>query len=391
MVQTAKPGKRPINRPILILGTGLFLLGFWPLTAAEITIPEIEMASRGKVEDKEFVLTSVISADLALSGGYKYSFLLGFSLDVNYIPDRPDNQAAFAFRIAKATAHDLFDLPLELSYFFGSDDNFCTGDEFLFRFGVSSFGTEFRGFFYFPEGIGGNLTRRYNGIYGVNGTGLSLALTKWDTVIPMLYIYQDFAGFWNVNGGIFPLEKMYSGDLRLLLHHNWLQLDTFGGITLKNTMDLSVRGGIMVHMAGNGSEFFAQGGIPGWNTGEKFKGDNIFFLIEPRLHFDSFSVIVTFFYHPWEYIHVVTDKERGKADLNIKFRFGKANSGLTWGIETGGTVKIDGFENFSSHISPFVSLISGGLKWDAKIRIKPQEYDIPMEMVELFIGVRTAF
>lgn len=201
---TRLPGKL-----ILILATGLFFLPFWPITAAEITIPEIEMASRGRMDDGKFVLTSVLYADLALTGGYKYAFLLGFSLEV----DTADyTKAVPGFRIAKATARDLFNLPLELSYFLGSDDDFCTGEEFPDRFGISRFGTEFKGFFYFPEGIGGNLSRRYNGIHGVRGTGLSFSLTKWDKIIPIFYVYQHFDDIDNLIGGNISI---YSGDLRM--------------------------------------------------------------------------------------------------------------------------------------------------------------------------------
>jgi len=312
-----------------------------------------------------------------------------------------NNQAALGFRIAKVSARDIFGLPLEFSYFIGSDDNFCSGDDYSSRFGLFPFGTEFRGFLYFPEGIGGNPTRRYNGIHGVRGTGFSFSLTKWEHIIPILYLYQDFAQIQLFTGadrlsnsGISYEElggTLYSGDLRLLFYHDWLRLEFFGGFSFNSSKDASIRGGLMAHLTGNGVEFFAQAGIPGWVGGEKFSIDNLFFLMEPRLRLGIFSMYLTFFYHPVEYIHIITPDERGKANINLKFLIGDTESGFSGGLETGGELKIDGPEDFIFYIAPLGTLISGGIRWDAKIRIRFLEYEKPKEMVDFFFGVRTAF
>ena len=55
---------------------GFLLLALWPAAAAEISVPGLEMASRGMVYNDEFIVSSAISADLALSGGYKYAKIL---------------------------------------------------------------------------------------------------------------------------------------------------------------------------------------------------------------------------------------------------------------------------------------------------------------------------
>ena len=399
MKVTVKSGFVRHCRRTLILGTALFIFNILPASAAEITLPRMEMGSRGWVDNGEFVLSSVISADLALTGGYKYAFLLGFYLEV---PDAGNNfsgQTVFGFRIAKATARDIFGLPMELSYFIGSNDNFCNGDDFSTRFGLSPFGTDFRGFLYFPEGIGGNPFYRYNGVHGVQGTGVSLSLTKWDNFVPMFYFYKDIVDI-PLFPGLIPNPgaayeeiggNLFSGDLRLLFNHNWLRLETFWGMSLNTSKDASMRGGLMAHIAGNGVEFFVQGGIPGWMVGKKFSIDNLFFLMEPRLRLGYFGMYLTFFYHPQTYIHIITPDEKGKANINLKFLFGKIDTGFTGGIETGGELKIDGSEDFIFYISPLAYYISGGLRWDVKFRIKVPEYKTPKEMFDFFIGVRTAF
>ncbi|MCL2478738.1 MAG: hypothetical protein FWF22_04505, partial [Treponema sp.] len=243
----------------------LFLLivfaGLMP--AVEITVPRFELVTLGRTVNDEFSLASSVSADLALSGGYKYGLYLGFSFDsdnlakalmyknlrFNYASGDPmdpvqvgdyndlvsqangrlNSQGTLTFRTVKAVVRDLFNLPLELGYFVGEGDNFCSGYDFDYRFGDSSIGTDYRGLFYFPDGIGGNINRRYDGIYTATGTGFSLALTKWDFIVPMVYVYQNFSPQMLMTGT--DGDTLYSGDLRVLLNLENFQLEVFGGLS----------------------------------------------------------------------------------------------------------------------------------------------------------------
>lgn len=408
------------NRRSLLLAMGLLALALRTANSAEITVPKLELASRGWVSDGEFAVSSRLSADLALSGGYKYSFLMGFSLEapdlarafayrdfnfsplpggatvdvaeyndlVDHVNDRLNNQAYIGLRVAKATVRELFGLPLELSYFAGADNSFCTGEEISSRYGLPPFGSDFGGFFYFPEGIGGSPGRRYDGIYGVRGTGFSLSLTKWAFVTPMAYLYYDFAS----HGNYYSAGSLYSGDLRVLFCRNWLRMEVFGGISFNKSLDTELRGGLMAHFSGKGVAFFAQAGIPGFIWGEKFSIDNLFFLFEPRLQYGLFGMHISFFYHPVVYCHIITPEERGKANVNLKFLIGKAELGPAGGIELGAGIKINGInEDFDFLVSPFFSFLSGGLRWDTKVRVRPLEFKTPEKIVDFFIGVRTAF
>jgi hypothetical protein len=408
-----------MNKKQTFIGkNGLFLTVLLALPAilfgAEITVPWLELATRGASKNGEFSLSSMASADIALAGGYKYGILLGFSFDsdnlekaiarrnfklnpmvgsVDYdaaVADKVDNQATLAFRIAKATARDLFDQPLELSYFIGVNDYFCSGDEFITRFGTGRVGTDFRGFFYFPEGIGGNISRQYNGIHGVRGTGLSLALTRWDFIVPMIYLYQDFAF---AEGMDFSDTNHYSGDLRVLFNTDRFKLEGFSGITLSKGQSPLVRGGALaLFSSDNWAELLVQFGIPGWKAGEAFNIDKFYLLLEPRIDFGLAALHITFFYHPLRYLQIETLEERGKADINIKLLFGDAaESKIEGGFETTMGVKVDQGEDFDVFLSPFVSFINDGLRWDAKLRVDPTKYNKPHRMFEFFMGVRTAF
>lgn len=387
------------------------------LAGAELTVPRLELATRGHTEEGDFTLSSAASVDLALLGGYKYGILLGLSFESDnlekaiayrnftlappgspadqddynaQVADKTNNQAVLAFRIAKATARDLFNKPLELSYFIGVNDYFCSGDEFVTRFGTGQVGTGFRGFFYFPEGIGGIMSRQYNGIHGVRGTGLSLALTSWDFLLPMVYIYQDYAF---AEGIHFSDTNHFSGDLRMLLNKDWLKLEGFTGLTLSRDQSPLVRGGFLTLLgAERGAELLVQLGIPGWKTGEGFNVHKFYFLIEPRIDFGLMALHVTFFYHPLRYLQIETPEERGKADINVKFLFGNAlENKIEGGLESTLTLKVDQGEDLSVFLSPFIGFVSDGLRWDAKLRVDPTDYDKPHEMFEFFMGVRAAF
>jgi hypothetical protein len=54
-------------------------------------------------------------------------------------------------------------------------------------------------------------------------------------------------------------------------------------------------------------------------------------------------------------------------------------------------IKVDTLKDFSLKISPFMSMVSNGLRWDLKIRLNPLASDNPEEIVEIFAGIRAAY
>jgi hypothetical protein len=399
---------------------------FFALGAAEITVPRMEMASAGRVnDDGKFDLSTSALVDIALDGGYKYGILLGLSFtadnlgkalayrdfsfqplpqgqgtpvtvaEYNSLVDGAnrmlDNQAILSFRIARATAREFLDLPLELSYFVGYADAFCSGEEFVSRYGLYQIPTEFTGFYYFPEGIGGDITRFYKGIYGVKGTGFSFALTPWERFVPMLYLYQDLPALDKT--GLSFAESRYSGDLRMIFNLEGLALEFFAGISGRTVSDLRFRGGVLAcFSSGKGADLFLQAGIPGLQRGSALGVDNLYFLIEPRLSFGDFALHVSFFYHPLIYGDIESEDERGRADVNIKFIAGDPlRTGIQGGIETTLNLKVEKQEDMKFWLSPFISLLSGGLRWNFKLRMNPIEYRTPSKMFEVFAGIQAAY
>ncbi|MDR1210891.1 MAG: hypothetical protein LBK40_01535 [Spirochaetaceae bacterium] len=398
----------------------LALAGSFGLFGAEITVPRLEAFTRGAKNGDDFVLSSVAEADLAVEGGYKYSAYLGFSFSsgdlerlmargnlnidhltaaptdsefndlVDELEDRLNRRTTLGLRVIKATAREPLGLPLELSYFLGKADTFASGDDFVNYFGTAPLSSDFRGFMYFPDGIGGDITNQYHGIHQVNGTGLSLALTRSEKVIPMGYFYQDL-GFTDA-GGNFEAGH-YSGDLRLLVNSRPLRLEFFGGLSFHRGGENIYRGGLLAHLAAEaGAELFIQAGVPGWRQGEDFDMDHLFFLLEPRIRFGFFAVRTTFFYRPLWYLQRENKTEQGKADINVKLIFGNLDeSQFEFGLEGTGGLQTAGMDDRYFYVSPFLSMVSSGLRWDTKLRIDPFEYDNIGEMFELFMGIRTAY
>lgn len=395
-----------------------------PIFAADLSVPTLELATAGSVQDGAFVLASLARVDLSVEGGYKFGGTLRFAFDAadlekalayasspvealdpaatvsaddyNALVERLANGDALGFQLAKVAIREPFSLPIELAYFIGSEDVFCSGDEFPIRFGTASIGTEYRGFAYYPDGIGGDPTFQYDGIYAVAGTGFSLSWTGAQNVVPLLYLYQD-AAIAGASSSTEPDRGHYSADARVLVNGKNVKFEAFAGATYPYGDYGLYRGGVLAYFsAGSGAEFLAQIGVPYWNPSTSFGIDNLYFLFEPRVDFGLTSIIVTLFYHPAYYLQRETG-EQGATDVNFKLLFGDLReNAVEGGVEStiglrgsgSGTSLADAFK-FS--MGPFMALVTEGVRWDFKFHLLPLNYAAPAEMFETYIGVRTAF
>ncbi|MFQ3547461.1 MAG: hypothetical protein SNJ56_03915 [Termitinemataceae bacterium] len=404
------------HRSFVLIGT-LLVLGIQLGMAAELTVPVLEMASTGSITNGEFSLVSVAQADISLQGGYKYGGLLrlGFNTqdlekalgysrtklepisgaptqaDYNTLLDRYNNLSALNFKLAQVSVRKPFSLPMEFSYFIGFSDTFCSGDDFPRLFGSAPIGSEFRGFAYFPRGIADTPAYQYQGIHQAIGTGFQMSILQWENLIPILYLYQDSA-FIDSNG--IPQSGYYSGDLRLLANSQYVKFEAFAGATAGYGSYGMYRGGILAYFStGTGADFLAQVGIPGWEGGTGFTVDNFYFLFEPRLSVGWFALHFTLFSHPLRYLQLINLDEKGATDINIKLLVGDLHTNrLQAGIEN--TLYLRSLSSGNTmdwRVSPFFSVITEGIRWDWKIRIAPLQYTTPLEMADIFIGIRTAY
>jgi len=398
---------------LLALSLALFV-GVGPrapvgLHAADLRLERLELLSHGSLDTaaNEFEVASRLSFDLSIAGGDKFGGLLwmdflngniedalaenssslppaGLGTDLDEVIDRLNSNLSPRFRTAAIEAKSMFGLPLDLSYFVGYLDSFASGDDFTPLFGAAPFSTALRGPMVYPEGVGGNPNLFYEGLHAVNGTGLRLGTSPKlsQKFISYLYLYQD------ADLGV----GKWSGDLRALFNTKDVKIELFAGASNISTLGI-YRAGVLFYAApGDIGEFFLQAGVPLWDPALGFTVDNLYFLFEPRLNFGFGSLALTVFYHPNWYRQKPTN-EQSCLDTGFNLRFGKlSQQGFQAGLE--GLLKLRSLtpEPLAIDLSPYYSLIAGGVEWDFKVRTNVFPLSLPWYgMFEPFIGLKTSY
>ena len=182
-------------------------------------------------------------------------------------------------------------------------------------------------------------------------------------------------------------------DFRLLLNQKKFQAEAYFGYSGNKEKENEIRSGLLAFFrSGMGTEFLLQIGIPGWKVDDEFGIDNIYLLFEPRINFGKVALHTTFFYHPLEYLHIKTEDERGKADINIKLLFGDlVKNSVQGGLETTLGLKVYGMSDYSVAMAPFISFLGSGLQWDIKLRTDMLAFKTPGKAFEIFAGVKTSY
>lgn len=353
------------------------------LPAANISIPVFELLTYGSLEGGSLSLSTSGLIDLLIEGGYKFGGNLALEMESDDLesladPDGTDPKTLL-FKSAGVTVRNLFSSPLELTYFTGRTDIFCSGQDFPSLFGSEPFASGFTGPLYFPAGI------RYDGIHRVNGTGMKLSSGGLSSRLKLdLYLYQDaFLG-----------SGFYSTELRYLMSLERFKLEAFGGASFPVSDAGIYRGGVLLYYSMDiGGEFLAQFGIPRWdpaNADEPLSLDLFYFLFEPRVTFDNFSIILSFFKHPKYYNQRLT-AETDAVDINVNFRFGDLNrTPICGGLENKVSFSTVDTQQLDLKLSPYLSIVTSGIAWDFKLgaRLFPLDFET---IFEGYIGIRTSF
>ncbi|MFW6360581.1 MAG: hypothetical protein ACOC2R_02420 [Spirochaetota bacterium] len=371
------------------------------LYSADLTIPELELISRGTWQNDTLLLQTRGRSEIQVSGGYKFggSLLLGFeSQDLTYAnqeaPVRSDygsevdfanalttyldNQTTLQFQGARITYRNLFETPTDLTYFVGRNDRLGSADVFPSVFGSIPIATKYQGYLYFPQ-------NEYRGIHTVNGTGIELSSTfgtEWNR--SSLYLYQD--GYLG--------EGTYSADARFLANFEKLKMELFGGATFPQADYGLYRAGVLFYYRpAEKGEFFSQIGIPYFAPMDTLNINDFYFLFEPRVHFEHVSVILTLFWHPSMYLMQSTGDE-GSADVHFNLMFGNPlENPISGGLETNFTLETaaSSSQDFEIKVTPYLSAITSGVIWNFMINVRALPYSFDEEMFEGVIGVKAEF
>lgn len=370
-----------------------------PIQAANFVVNNLEVVTHGSVDpsSKLFNAATYLNYELQFRGGDKVSALLRLNFlngDIeNLLPvyGTPSTLLGPQFETAAVTAKDIFNLPLDATYFVGYMDAYCSGDDFVTLFGSTPFASTLRGPMVYPNGIGNNPDRNWDGIAASNGTGFRLGTSPRlsPNFVSYIYLYQDS----DIGPG------SWSADLRGLMNYERVKLEIFAGATATPVSSDGVyRSGLMFYAApGNVGEFFVQVGVPRWDPLAGFSVNDIFFLFEPRMNLAFGSIALTVFYHPSWYRQQPTNED-GALDTALDIRFGRmAQTGSQGGIQglvefrpltTNTTVT----PTFTAMASPYYSFIGGGIEWDFKLSLQL----FPMTSVwygifQPFVGLQTSF
>lgn len=373
----------PVHMRKLLVVFFVFLVGSisnYHIYSADLFVPTFNVVTRGYMESGKFVLGARGTIDLKIEGGYKFGGRLILNIESDNLEDfSTGNLTNAVFKSAGITARELFTIPMDLTYFVGELENFCSGDTFYDFFGAIPFASQVRGFQYFPSGI------RYNGIYTPVGTGISISTSPGFSDVFRLdsYIYQDS-----------NLEKgQFSADIRMLLNLELFKLETFVGASFPVSDVGLYRGGLLMYYKTGGSigEFLTQIGIPRYDPWkDPFTIDLFYFLFEPRVKISFFSIILTLFWHPTYYNQTMTG-EVGTADIYANFRFGDITKNpISGGIENNLTFGTTADKQFRVIVAPYFSAITSGVLWSFKVKTKVFPFQVD-DLIEAFVGVKAEF
>ncbi len=367
--------------------------GIHGIFAADITIPSMELITRA--DFKGFIpdITTRGKVDIDLTGGYKFGggLSLGFnSSDLSYsatdislfdsssqsLADYLSHQTYLTFQAAHITLRDIFSKTTSLTYFIGDNDTFCSGEDFPLLFGSYPIATRFRGYLYFPS-------NEFNGIHRINGTGIKLT-SRWDskTNLTSFYLYKD--GYLSGN--------YFSSDIRTMFNFENLKLEGFIGSTFPKGTYGTYRGGILFdYRSGDVGEFMAQVGIPLWDPEASFGINRLFFLFEPRINFNLFSIILTLFWHPGYYLQEPA-VDTGSSNVHLNFMIGDlAKTPVAGGVESSITFDSSAsFNQFSIVATPYLSAVVSGSILNFMLNINLFPFT-PSSLFEGVIGIKAAF
>lgn len=352
--------------------------------AADLIVPSMELITRGYFDAGRFVLGTRGDLEFEIAGGYKVGGRIALGIESDSLADI-SLPAFVQFKAASVTARSLFSNTIDLTYFVGEHDVFADGGTFVKDYGTVPIATDYSGYMYFPTGV------RYDGLYTPTGMGLEIATSPelWERFSLSGYIYQD-----SYLTDVFGQPGYFSADIRALVNLEQFKLEGFFGLSFPGAWAGLYRAGLLLfYNPGPVGEFLMQVGIPRWDPVlDPFSINLFYFLFEPRLHFNIFSIILTLFWHP-EYYNQQATGELGSADINANFRFGDLDkTPLSGGLETTALFRSPaaGLDQFRFLISPYFSAVTGGIVWNIKLNVQVFPVEFP-EMFEPFIGVKAEF
>jgi hypothetical protein len=399
----AARGRKPRRIVLIASLVAVFSAGtILPSFGANIDVPLLELVTWGRLESGVFGFDTRGDMELRVDGGYKFAGRVLFGFSSSTLETAAFNDM-LRFTAARVTLREIFGAPLNLTWFIGEAEAFCSGAVFPDLFGSPVIASRFFSFVHFqPEPGPPPVYYTYRGIYTPNGTGLVLDWLPGERRLQLSwYLYQDSsidadADYTTLDWGHF------SSDFRAAINLDRIKLEAFVGATYP-VPDGTVgyyRGGLLFYAAEQSVEFLAQIGIPRWNPYlEAIDIDLLYLFVEPRVRFGAFAIAPSFFWRPRYFLNeetnVVEDTGGQAFDINLDLQVGKPAQWPVGGGLEGNFVyqtELAGVpvNEMRFKLSPYLRLLTSGVTWELRVPVNLFPLDAS-DPAQVFLTVQAEF
>ncbi|UCF99065.1 MAG: hypothetical protein JSV89_05890 [Spirochaetaceae bacterium] len=367
-----------------------------PLFSANVTVPSLEIFSWGRNDGSGIVLDSYGSMDLALDGGYKFGGAVTFDFTSSSLETAAFNDM-LAFKSVSVTLRNLFNIPLDFTYFIGQGDTFGTGELFTTYFGTPLLGSRYTSYLHFPTATDYNF---YEGIHTIYGTGGKFEFAPVEkNWLLSLYIYQDSAEAFltGTPPNVIFSSRQVSLDVRTAFNFEKVRLEAFLGTTLPSP-DSAIgyyRTGLFFHAGTDKVEFLAEIGIPRWRPlDDALDLDLFYLLVEQRVHLGRLSIVPTFFWRPGYYQQEANATGEEGMDINLDLQIhSKEESLVSGGVEGNFIYLTAPSTDQTASVIPYIQLSTPGVIYKAQVNTKVWPLDLSnlSDMLAVFLSIEAAF
>jgi len=376
-----------------VLTVLVLMLSAAPAFSANITVPELEIYTWGRNQGSGFELATFGDIDLLLDGGYKFggSLLFGFS---NEVLETASYNDMLAFKAARITLRELFNIPLNFTYFIGEGDTLGSGDIFSQQFGTAPVASAYPSYVHFPNNADVDF---FSGIHTIYGTGGEIEFAPIEkNWLLSLYIYQDASEAFT--SGVAPNVLLDYGhasmDIRAAFSWETIKMEAFLGATYP-TSDSTLgyyRSGLLLYAGIKDVEFLAAAGFPLWKpTVDPFTFDLFYLLIEQRVRLGLLSEVLTVLWRP-SYYHQTANTTRG-IDINLDMNIsGSDTSVLAGGIEGNFVYQLTPTDEITAKLIPYLQVATSGVVYEVRASTKIWPFDADFsDFLEVFLSIKASF
>lgn len=363
---------------------------FATLQAQTVSLTDFRLATIGFIPEGE--KKPLFETSGSMSGRfvpvYWFRLKAGVSLIISdtehFFDPRVESQdpAIVFFDGASMEFPKIFYSPLNFSFFTGYYDDLLS-DSLLRNLLKAEIPTP-----EFHEKLAGMVFSTENRIFGTGGALTGIPGNR--NVVTGFYVYTNSRT---------DKKMVTTGDVRLGGITELLKINVYSGISVeRKDGDLTMHGGMTaLFNSESGNELYVQMGINTYEFGSSDNDKNIYLLFEPRMHWKSADLAISFFSSPILNSRQTTlfIEEGNYLGTNILLGIGNMQvHKMRGGISILGSLNPEEPESvtpFSFSISPFYCVRVSDFSFEITTVIKPLLYDDLYSMAEVMISLKAVY